>query len=266
MSLDSFIEFYKENNLGTSDLINITAILTTIITGIVGIIKLILSMPQKSKKDKITKISKVAEIYGFHIVKNYICMVVSMLLILPIAYFADNELKLSNGTFVLIASIVIIIPMLIINICSKKGRKKIDESFISRKRLNTSLFYLPIILLVLEVIISLYTSFFDLDNRYNTFFGITTIIVPVISLLFYFMAIKKFNMYKDVDIHFKNTYQERKVSYNNYSLDERFIVIISEDKLTYKKYNIDNITKIVINCENIDDEYRKHLSKRGFAY
>lgn len=267
MNLGDFTKFIKENNINPASLIDITAVAMGIIVSIVkGIIKLFLSISQKSKKEKVTRISKVLDIYEKHILSNYLCLAGSAVLLLPIAYLSDMVLKLSSGTFVLIASIIIIAVMFIFNLCSQKRRKQIDDSFSSRKKINKFLFYLPVLSIILEAIITLNLNYIYSNYKYNNILGIALLMAPTILVMIYFMAMKTINKYKDVDIYFKNAFQERNVSYKNYSHEDRFVVIVSDDKLTCKKYNIDYIAKIVINRVNVNDEYQKHLNKRGFVF
>lgn len=263
MNMDIFTKFISDNN----SVIDLIVLLTGIIAAVVNsIVKLFITNTQNSKKENVTRISKVADIYVESMIFNCICLIVTIVFLYFIAYWCDMVLKLSNGEFVWIASIIIIVTFLIFNICSKKRRKRINDSFNSRIKINKFLFYLPVLLIVLGAITTLYLSFMEFYNNYINILNVIFVVIPSISLMFYFMAIKKICKYKNVDIYFNNAYNERNISYKKFSHEDRFVVIISDDKLTYKKYNIDNIAKIVINLANIEEEYQKHLKIRGFIF
>lgn len=250
-------------------IINLLTIFTPVA---VLIIPWFLRKMQALKKEKIIKISEVTKYISSNIEMSMRYIFVSFLSTIPI-YIILNlicyELKINkidDVRHVIALTVIIMLPLLhLFYPKSKRIRKDLLDLLCGKKAKNLILFYLPTLITIIEILVSIYIKF-DNKNLYN---AIVTIIMflSIAIILLYFMSYKSYDKYETVIIHFTNSYNyDDIIRYSEFSIEDGFIVIRKkvDNKYILRKYNCNIVADIEIVGIDKDEEYLKYINKRGF--
>jgi hypothetical protein len=249
--------------------------ITTLLTLFTSLFKKLNEHDRKVREEKIFKQSKNLQLFFdritlvlFDLIYQFILYILVSIAIIVISSYYH---KVGQSDPKVVFMIVMIFQIVTSELFRPKIRKNY-KAFISyltdcnwKRLINTFIFFSPRIIINVFLLL---VGFLENDN--TIFIDILTIVIVFIYLILtarYFALTVKYDRYSSVIIYFKYAFSNVSCDYKNFFItDKLYIVKDNENHVKLTKYNYDMVSKIeYLGNNQIDDNYREHLFKRGFT-